>query len=52
MSDTVPSTGNADYDALPEPIKRTYTLLEYLWLSDWEKTNLIHVESEPEVTEP
>ena len=37
-----------DYDRLPEPIKATYTRVEYLWLSDAEKSRLIETECEPE----
>jgi hypothetical protein len=37
-----------DYDRLPEPIKASYTRLEYLWLSDAEKATLVQHECEPE----
>lgn len=36
------------YDQLPEPIKRSYTRDEYLWLSDAEKATLVQRECEPE----
>ena len=37
-----------DYDRLPEPIKLSYTRVEYLWLSDEEKASLEQKECEPE----
>lgn len=39
---------NTDYEALPEAIKSTYTLEQYLWLSDDEKGRLVQTETEPE----
>lgn len=40
-----------DYDALPESVKQNYSLLQYLWLSDDEKGQLLRTETEPETFE-
>ena len=37
-----------DYNALPEPLKNTYSRDEYLWLSDREKQTLVQRECEPD----
>lgn len=40
--------GTGDYESLPTAIKSTYSPLEYAWLSDAEKAQLVTVETEPE----
>jgi hypothetical protein len=40
------------YNSLPQPIRDIYNEREWLWLSDFEKHNLIKRETEPEITEP
>ena len=42
------SLDNSEYDRLPECIKQVYSELQYLWLSDDDKINLIQRETEPE----
>lgn len=41
-------SGNAEYDALPEPIKSVYSLRSWLWLSDAQKARLLQDECEPD----
>jgi hypothetical protein len=41
-------TGVRDYDELPESIKLTHTVKEYLWLTDAQKSDLLRNETEPE----
>lgn len=40
--------GNSDYDRLPEPVKQSHSLAEYLWLSDEQKATLMQDECEPD----
>lgn len=44
----IPDESHDDYDRLPEPIKLSYTRVEYLWLPDEAKANLEQNECEPE----
>ena len=48
LHDMPEELGQDDYDALPEPIKLSYTRAEFMWLSDAEKANLVTMECEPE----
>jgi hypothetical protein len=48
MEALVPDRVRAEYDALPEPIKANLTFLEYLWLPDDQKGELIQRETEPD----
>jgi hypothetical protein len=41
-------TGTAQYDQLPAGIRRTLSLREWLWLSDYEKATLEQTETEPD----
>lgn len=42
---------DAEYDALPEPIKMLYTPKEYAWLEPSARARLIEQECMPEVPE-
>lgn len=39
---------SSQYDQLPECIKQNFTAVEYAWLPDDQKCNLIQTETEPE----
>lgn len=40
-----------EYHALPQSIKDSHTLKEWLWLSDHQKATLVQRETEPEWSE-
>lgn len=42
------TSGNNDYDALPEPIKMLFSLKEYLWLGETERARVIERECYPD----
>lgn len=44
-------SGYDAYDTLPVAVRDSYTVQEWLWLSDWEKATLVRRECEPEETE-
>ena len=48
ISEALAKNAQDDYEQLPEPIKTIYTRVEYLWLSDAEKADLVQRECEPE----
>ena len=48
ISEALAENAQDDYEQLPEPIKTIYTRVEYLWLSDAEKADLVQRECEPE----
>ena len=48
LRDALAEAEQDDYEQLPEAIKQTLSRIEYLWLSDAEKSTLITQECEPE----
>ena len=48
LEDGTAATGHKAYDALPRAIKDGYTLEEWLWVGDTEKTFLVQRETEPD----
>lgn len=48
ISEALAENAQDDYEQLPELIKTIYTRVEYLWLSDAEKADLVQRECEPE----
>ena len=49
MEALIPDRVRADYEALPESVKARITLLEYLWLPDHEKGQIVQRETEPDL---
>jgi len=41
-------SGNESYDSLPASVRLSFTLKEWMWLSDLEKATLVRQETEPE----
>lgn len=42
-----PTSGNDEYDALPECIRYVYTVHEWLWMTDAQKADLLRRETDP-----